>query len=266
MNESNRALRRLEILDIEEKPVGYLDVRLSDEFIPRVVKPGQFVMVRVRENNYPLLPRPFAVVDVNRERGEFRLVIKIVGIATSLMKSLRVGDSLYVTGPLGRGIELKDSGISRVILLLRGVGSASATFLARCAFEMEMEVYTFLSASTSKRLVCRDLLKRYSTELFIATDDGSEGYGGNAIELVEDFLSQRDVDAVYTCGSRRFARYVERGDISGRFKGYVFLERSMACGVGFCHGCAVAKRNGKGYFLVCKDGPVFRVGEVMLDG
>jgi dihydroorotate dehydrogenase electron transfer subunit len=44
---------------------------------------------------------------------------------------------------------------------------------------------------------------------------------------------------------------------------YVSLEEFMACGVGACMGCAVKAR--KGYKRVCKDGPVFRVGEVVFD-
>ncbi len=36
----------------------------------------------------------------------------------------------------------------------------------------------------------------------------------------------------------------------------------MGCGFGACMSCAVEKSNGKGYFHVCKDGPVFLAQEL----
>ncbi len=266
VSSGDKLYRKLQVSRISYNVEGFLDLWVRDNVIPRIVKPGQFVMIRAWDGDYPFLPRPFAVVDVNREKSEFELVVKIVGVGTSLMKGLASGDVIYVTGPLGRGIELADRGIDTMVLLLRGTGTASATFLARRAFESGIDVYAFLSASTKERLVCEDLLKRYSKEVFVATDDGSKGYMGNAIDLIEKFLSKKDVDVAYTCGSRRFARYIEKLDNEGKLKGYVFLERNMACGVGFCHGCAVEKSDGTGYLLVCKDGPAFRVGEVILNG
>ena len=266
INPEGKLYRKLTVSRVAENPMGYLDLWVRDQLIPQIANPGQFVMIRAWEGNYPLLPRPFAIVDIDEERGEFELVVKVVGIGTSLMRKLTSGDDIYVTGPLGRGVEVGQYEKTSVLLLLRGVGAASATFLARRAFENGIAVYTFLSASKAERLVCRKLLERYSRELFIATDDGSEGYMGNAIDLVENFLSRREVAVGYTCGSRRFARYMKKLDDVGKIRGYVFLERNMACGVGFCHGCAVARADGKGYFLLCKEGPAFRVGEVILDG
>ena len=77
-------------------------------------------------------------------------------------------------------------------------------------------------------------------------------------------LERKSIDRVYTCGSRRFARYVQQMDREGRWTGFVFLEGLMACGLGDCHGCAVRKKKDGGYFLVCRDGPHFPIGEVEL--
>jgi len=40
---------------------------------------------------------------------------------------------------------------------------------------------------------------------------------------------------------------------------YVSLERTMACGLGICLGCAVkaARNEHTEYYYACKDGPVF---------
>jgi len=58
---------------------------------------------------------------------------------------------------------------------------------------------------------------------------------------------------------------VQKLDAEGGIEGFVFLEELMACGLGDCHGCAVKKAKGEGYFLVCRDGPVFRASEVVLE-
>jgi dihydroorotate dehydrogenase electron transfer subunit len=41
----------------------------------------------------------------------------------------------------------------------------------------------------------------------------------------------------------------------------VLLEQMMGCGVGACRGCAVATN--KGIRLVCREGPVFELGEII---
>ncbi len=44
----------------------------------------------------------------------------------------------------------------------------------------------------------------------------------------------------------------------------VSLEVRMGCGRGVCYGCTVKTRNG--LKLVCQDGPVFNLADVIWDG
>ena len=44
----------------------------------------------------------------------------------------------------------------------------------------------------------------------------------------------------------------------------VSMERRMGCGIGTCLGCVCDRRDGKGHYKVCKDGPVFNAEEVVL--
>ncbi|MFN3740970.1 MAG: dihydroorotate dehydrogenase, partial [Thermodesulfovibrionales bacterium] len=44
-------------------------------------------------------------------------------------------------------------------------------------------------------------------------------------------------------------------------KAYLSLEERMACGMGVCLGCVVKTK--EGYKRVCKEGPVFREGEIL---
>ncbi|MFO8059029.1 MAG: NAD-dependent dihydroorotate dehydrogenase B electron transfer subunit, partial [Bacillota bacterium] len=70
-------------------------------------------------------------------------------------------------------------------------------------------------------------------------------------------------DVVYACGPRpmlvEVARLFSTADAYGSF------EEFMACGVGACRGCSIALRDTGGrvrYARVCRDGPVFPLGEV----
>lgn len=241
---------------------GYLDLLIREEKIAGSALPGQFVMIRGWAGDDPILPRPFDIVQVDPLQHTFHLVIKIEGRATSLLSLLKAGDRVRLTGPLGRGI--KDFAFSTLGLLVRGVGAAAVVYLAAAAHKRGIRVYTFLSAVTAGRLVCRNYLEAVSTHFAIATDDGSEGFAGNAIVLLDDFMAARRLDRIYTCGSKRFARHVKELDAGGATVGFVFLEGPMACGMGHCHGCAAEKQGGNGYFLVCKEGPHFPVSEVVI--
>lgn len=256
--------RGARIVSLEENPEGYIDLLIREDTLARTAQPGQFVMIRGWPAKDPILSRPFDIVRVDPGEGTFRLCIKIEGRGTTLLGSLKAGDPVTVTGPLGKGLE-KISGEKGIALLVRGAGAAAVVYLAERAYREGVPVYTILSASTAGRLVCRKYLEAASTELLIATDDGSEGYRGNGTDLLDGLLAQGKIDRAYTCGSRRFARHIKRLDAEGRLSGFLFLEGLMACGIGDCHGCAVKKERGEGYFLVCRDGPVFSAREVVLE-
>ncbi len=254
--------RRAEIVARYEAPAGYIYLILREAFIAQEARPGQFVMIRGWPAKDPILPRPFDIVLADEREGTFTLCVKIEGRGTKLLNELPIGEEVVVTGPLGKAVE--DIGGRGMALLGRGVGCAALVSLAEGAYRKGVPVYTILSASRADRIVCRELLARFSAEVLVATDDGSEGYRGNGSDLLDGLIAEGKIDRAYTCGSRRFAKRVQALDAAGALAGYVFLEEPMACGMGDCHGCAVARADGDGYLLVCKDGPLFRASEVAL--
>ena len=238
----------------------FLELVLENSNIAYNSRPGNFVLVKGWNTLDPILARPFDIVQRQRDAGQFSLVIKIEGRGTRLIGKLKENDFVYVTGPLGKPV-LDFSG-KRIGLLVRGVGAAAVVLLAEEANKNGIEVYTFLSASSKDKLVCNDLLEKHSFILEIATDDGSKGFKGDARDIVKKYLKRVSFDRFYTCGSKRFARFIAELDKKNIAEGYLFLENYMACGMGDCHGCAVKKANKNGYLLVCKDGPVFRSTDV----
>lgn len=252
------------LIDINEDCPGYWDLNIHLPVLAKFGKPGQFVMIRSWQNLDPTLARPFDIMDTDPQAGTFRVMIKTLGRGTELLSKVKKGDPVQVVGPLGKSIT--DFDCKSIGLLVRGVGSAAVVFLAKEAYNRGIKVYTFHSASTSSRLVCRDYLKKYSTEHIIITDDASEGERyKDATEAVSKFLEGKSLDRIYTCGSKRFARFVKTMEDQKGIKGFLFLEGFMACGIGDCHGCAVKKDGEEGYYLVCQDGPVFPAGKVVIE-
>jgi dihydroorotate dehydrogenase electron transfer subunit len=249
------------IESIQEKPTGYLDIILQNKKISLHAKPGQFIMLKSWLGNDPLLPRPFDIVDTDRKNGTFRLVIKIVGQGTLLMQKLKRGDSVIITGPLGK--EITDYNFNSMIMLIRGCGAAAVHYFAKQAFQKGIVIHTILSAAIKEKLILHKELKSFSSTFKTATDDGSSGYKGLGTLLLKDFLKENRVDRVYSCGGGPFYYpYLEELNNKYQLPVYVFVENYMACGSGHCHGCAIKKKTGPDYFLVCQDGPLFSLTEV----
>ncbi len=257
---------------------SYIDLEMEMPYIAEHACPGQFVMIRGWKGDDPILLRPFDVVQVNKERGSFRIVAKLTGRGTQLLGRLSPGERLRVLGPLGHPVELwigfgskaakGSTGTERqpgIGFLVRGVGSAAVVYLVAQAHRLGIPTKVYFSASASQRLVCREYLEPLADELHIATDDGSEGYHGDARDILTPVLEAGEIASLYTCGSRRFARYVQDATKRGLTRGFLFLEGYMACGIGDCHGCAVKKAGVDDYYLVCQDGPVFAADSVELE-
>lgn len=84
--------------------------------------------------------------------------------------------------------------------------------------------------------------------------------------LVRRLLGERHHDAVYTCGSHRVLMLLQRilADHPAT-RGEVAMEQRMACGMGVCLSCVrLFDRAGDKQFLrVCREGPVFPIGDVV---
>ncbi|NOQ47043.1 MAG: dihydroorotate dehydrogenase electron transfer subunit, partial [Desulfobulbaceae bacterium] len=117
----------------EKASVVAIDLLAPDVFrltlhaplIAGAAHPGQFVMVRVGLLLDPLLRRPFSIHQV-AATGDIQLLFKVVGRGTFELSELRVGRTVDLIGPLGRGfpIHKKES----VCLVGGGMGIAPLYF------------------------------------------------------------------------------------------------------------------------------------------
>src|SRR5512140_715794 len=82
--------------------------RLDAPLIAASAKPGQFVMLRVREGGERI---PITIADYDRDRGILTIVVQEVGATTKRIAALEAGDEILdVAGPLGGVIDLPGKG------------------------------------------------------------------------------------------------------------------------------------------------------------
>ncbi len=235
---------------------------------PMSPEPGQFLQVQVPGGGEGVyLRRPLSISDWDERRRLLDLMILPVGRGTEILAGLRSGTVVDCLGPLGRGFPLEDLG-ERPILIGGGIGSAPLIYLARRLVEMDRPPKTFIGASEADRLAGEKALAALSTQIIIATEDGSRGERGMVTSILADRLGElSDATSLAACGPRGMLAAVKAlGERIG-LPTYGSLEERMACGVGACLGCAVPMTNpapGKEYLRVCADGPVFPLGEVVL--
>jgi dihydroorotate dehydrogenase electron transfer subunit len=235
--------------------------------------PGQFVMIRDPDRGEPLLPRPISVYGFQREAGYaiMNLLCRVAGRGTSLFSRLNPDETLTVMGPLGRGFSI-DPDVRQLLLVAGGVGAAPLAFLLQEGSLLKpdsgkRQVTAYLGAGTAELLTGLNRFQGFC-DLRTATDDGSCGYRGNVTEMLALDLGGYDAKStlILACGPEAMIRSLDLLLRDTRIRCQVSLEERMACGVGACLGCAVAVREGEGrtgYRRVCKDGPVFDIGEIL---
>lgn len=245
-------------------------------------QPGQFLMLgagaeggTIRRD--PLLPRPMAVYRelgvsaVRESAGEagsptqvIEVLYRVVGRGTALIADLREGERVPLVGPLGRGFQqvAPEAGIGSPALLVGGgTGIASLYEWAKVLGETGRRVVVMLGARTGADLLGWSDFEALGVELVGTTEDGSAGTQGLVTGPLEARLREARGATVYAVGPTPMMRACAALAETWGARCFVSLENPMACGFGVCLGCA-APRQGGGFALVCRTGPVFDAREI----
>jgi dihydroorotate dehydrogenase electron transfer subunit len=226
--------------------------------IARLIKPGQFLNIRVSENTFPLLRRPFSVCDVDGDN--ISLMFNILGEGTRILSHKRQGDFVDILGPLGNGFNLEED-YKTAIIVAGGLGAAPFPYLTR-KIKSKKNILSFVGGRTNQDVITYGL-----ENLVLSSDDGSIGYKGNVVQSLENNLDKIDIASskVFACGPNAMLRVLKDFCLKHNLDCEVSTECAMACGFGICQGCPIeSTSNSNKYLLVCKDGPVFNVKDVVI--
>ncbi len=222
---------------------------------PRIAaraRAGQFVVVRLHERGERI---PLTLADWDPGRGTITLVVQMVGKSTrELGERFGIGDTIRdVVGPLGSPSTIRRYGT--VVCVGGGVGIAPIYPIARALREEGNEVIAVVGARTKDLLLWLDRIAEVSSELHIATDDGSQGVKGVVTTPLQEVLATRKVAHVWAIGPAIMMKFCARTCQEFGVPATVSLNAIMLDGTGMCGACRV-EVGGETRFS-CVDGPEF---------
>ncbi len=242
----------------------YYLLEIESPRIASQASPGQFIMVRVSPQPFPLLRRPFSIH--SREGENLTIFFQMAGPGTRALSKINPDDFIDIIGPLGNGFKIAEGLAGKEIALIGGGrGIAPLYFLTQEASRLSIFIKVFYGGRNIEDLPLREKFEKTGFTLYCSTDDGSFGFKGLVSDLFAKELKNFRPSCVYSCGPEpmleRIARVLLANEIPGEFS----LESMMGCGFGACLGCVKKfKKNGReGWYKVCQDGPVFSLEEII---
>ncbi|WP_088105029.1 dihydroorotate dehydrogenase electron transfer subunit [Halalkalibacter urbisdiaboli] len=254
---------RLTIISQRQIADRIYELRCEGELVNAMTSPGQFVHIKVDDYDDLLLRRPISICDVNLEESQLTMLYRAEGEGTKRLSKRLVDQEIDVLGPLGQGFPLEETKAGEVALLVGGgIGVPPLYYLSKQLKKRGVKVIHVLGFQSKKDVFYEDAFKELG-DTFVTTVDGSHGIKG----FVTDAIAQEGLsfDTLYSCGPNAMLKA-----LTDRFRekrAFLSLEERMGCGIGACFACVCHLEDdpdGASYRKVCTDGPVFKIGEVVL--
>ena len=229
-------------------------------YIAKKAKPGQFIILRVDDTGERV---PLTVAGTDPARGTVTIIYQKVGYTTRRLDVLNEGDSILdFVGPLGVASHL--GGMKKVAVIGGGLGVAIAYPQAKALHDMGAEVDVIVGFRNTDLMILMDELKDASTNLYVMTDDGSNGHKGFVTSALEEQLKAgKEYDHVIAIGPLVMMRAVVNITKQYNIPTVISMNPIMIDGTGMC-GCCRVTVGGQMKFA-CVDGPDFDGFEVDWD-
>ncbi|MDD5679346.1 MAG: dihydroorotate dehydrogenase electron transfer subunit [Kiritimatiellae bacterium] len=248
---------------------GYRLLTLKSKRIAPMVRPGQFVHLRLPSPADAVLRRPFSVF--RAQAGRLAILYKTVGKGTQAMATLCAGDEINILGPLGQGFPnvRKDT---LPLLVAGGYGMAALYLVAQRA---PVKGIVFVGGAGADDILCADDFRRLDWDVRVATEDGSAGKKGLVTRILDAWLNKElhgRQPEFFACGPNGLLKAICKRVGRGGWDGWISMDRHMGCGLGACLACVqkVCKRDAAGretwaWARVCTEGPVFACRDIVWD-
>lgn len=243
-------------------------MKVNAPMLARAAQPGQFLMVLPEEKGERI---PLTISDYDPEEGSVTIVTQKIGASTSDILSFEPGESFRdVAGPLGHPSEFvsfspEQLSESRYIFIAGGVGTAPVYPQAKWLHSRGAKVDVIIGAKTSDILIYKEEMASVCDNLFICTDDGSEGFHGMVTALLEKLVREegRSYTMAVAIGPMIMMKFTTLTAVRLGLPITVSLNTLMVDGTGMCGACRVSVA-GKTRFA-CVEGPEFNGAEVDFD-
>ncbi|WP_028398944.1 dihydroorotate dehydrogenase electron transfer subunit [Ectobacillus panaciterrae] len=250
---------------VSQKEIAHniYELVLQGSLVQEMSEPGQFVHIKVAEGNSPLLRRPISICNIDQEKSEFTMLYRAEGQGTKVLSQQLSGSKIDVLGPLGNGFPVEEAEEGQIACLVGGgIGVPPLYELSQRLVAKGVRVIHVLGFQNKDAVFYEEKFAELG-ETYIATVDGSHGTKGFVTNILDQYGITFDV--LYSCGPTPMLKALEQR--YSNKKAYISLEERMGCGIGACFACVCHTQsdpNGYSYKKICSDGPVFKVGEVVL--
>ncbi len=236
--------------------------RIEAPMIATSARPGQFVIVRVREGGERI---PLTIADFDAKSGTVTIVVHEVGVTSRLLGALEVGEDLLdILGPLGEPAHIPPGG--HVIGVGGGFGAAALWCLMKELKARGDKTTIILGARQQDLLILTDELREACDALELCTDDGSVGFKGLVTQRLQQIMDGDGLgkpNHVIAIGPMPMMRAIANTTSGTDIATQVSMDPLMIDGTGMC-GCCRVSVGGKTKFA-CVDGPLFDANLVDFD-
>ena len=240
------------------------NIILMDIKAPRVAKeclPGQFIIAKTDEVGERI---PLTICDYDREKETVTIVVQTIGAGTERMMALNEGDSLEdFVGPLGCPSELcqednlEETKKKHIVFIAGGLGTAPVYPQVKWMKEHGIDVDVIIGARTKDIMKLENEMREVAGNLYIATDDGSYGFKGNACDQINELV--KNLNKTYTkviaIGPMIMMKFVTIVTKELNIPTIVSMNPIMVDGTGMCGACRL--KVGDEIKFACVDGPEF---------
>lgn len=206
------------MFEILEKRYLAENIYLMKVLAPRIAKsalPGQFVIVRSDEFGERV---PLTISDYDAEEGSVTIVTQTIGVSTRKICALETGDRLAdMAGPLGHPSEFvhespEELRKKRFLFVAGGVGTAPVYPQVKWLHEHGVKADVIIGAKTKSMLIYTEAMRAVADTLYIATDDGSEGFHGMVTAVIQELVEKqgKHYDTCVAIGPMIMMKFVAR--------------------------------------------------------
>lgn len=229
--------------------------------VAETAKPGQFVALYCNDGSR-MLPRPISICEIDKKKGQLRLVYRVVGKGTDEFSKYHAGAEVEIMGPLGNGFPLEKAQGKKAILIGGGIGIPPMVELGK---QLDAEQKMMVAGYRDQLFLDYEL--KGCGEFYPATEDGSVGVKGTVIDAIKE--NKLEADVIFACGPTPMLRAIKEYAKEHNIEAWISMEEKMACGIGACLACVCKtkekdKHTNVNNTRICKEGPVFNAEEVEL--
>lgn len=227
--------------------------------IAKARKPGHFVILRVDLKGERI---PLTIADADSARGTITLVVQKMGVSSSKLFELEVGDSILdLVGPLGKATKIHQVGT--VLACGGGVGVAPMLPIVEGMKKAGNRVVSIIAARNKDLVILEDEIRKWSDEVIVMTDDGSYGTKGLVTAGAEMVIQREKVNECVAIGPAVMMKFTSLLTKKYEIPTQASLNAIMVDGTGMCGACRVSV--GGRTMFTCVDGPEFDAHQIDFD-